>query len=47
MPRHRLEDNIRMYLKEIGVNIRNWVVSAKDRDYWKAFANGTLNLQVS
>ena len=29
----RLEDNIRMDLKEIGTNTRNWVDSAKDRDY--------------
>jgi hypothetical protein len=27
-PRHRWEDNIRMDLKEIGINIRNWVDSA-------------------
>ena len=32
---HRLEDNIRMYLQEIGINIRNWVDWAQDRDYWK------------
>ena len=25
-PRRRWEDNIRMYLKEIGINTRNWVV---------------------
>ena len=34
-PRHRWEDNIRMDLKEIGINTRNWVDSALDRDYWK------------
>ena len=28
------EDNIRMDLKEIGINTRNWVDSAQDRDYW-------------
>ena len=33
-PRHRWEDNIRMDLKEIGINTRNWVDSAQDRDYW-------------
>ena len=27
-PRHRCEDNIRMDLKEIGINTRNWVHSA-------------------
>ena len=30
--RHRLEDNIRMDLKEIGINTRNWVDSAQDKD---------------
>ena len=33
-PRHRWEDNIRMDLKEIGINVRNWVDLAQDRDYW-------------
>ena len=32
-PRHRWEDNIKMDLKEIGINTRNWVNSAQDRDY--------------
>ena len=32
-PRRRWEDNIKMDLKEIGINTRNWVVSAQDRDY--------------
>jgi hypothetical protein len=27
-PRRRWEDNIRMNLKEIGINTRNWVDSA-------------------
>ena len=35
-PRHRLDDNIRMNLKEIGINMRNWVDLAQDRDYWRA-----------
>ena len=42
----RWEDNIRMYLKEIGVNTRNWIDSAQDRDYWRALVNATLNLRV-
>ena len=32
-PRRRWEDNIRMDLKEIGINTRNWVDLAQDRDY--------------
>ena len=34
-PRRRWEDNIRMDLKEIVINARNWVHSTKDRDYWR------------
>jgi hypothetical protein len=28
-PKRRWEDNIRMYLKQIGVDMRNWVDSAQ------------------
>ena len=44
--RHSWEDNITMDLKEIDINTRNWVDSAKDRDYWRALVNVTLNLRV-
>ena len=43
----RWEDNIRMDLKEIGINTSNWVDSAQDRNYWRALVNAALNLQVS
>ena len=46
-PRRRWEDNIRMDLKEIDINTRNWVDSAQDRDYWRALVNAVLNLRVS
>ena len=45
-PRSRGEDHISMDLKEIGINTRNWVDSAQDRDYWRVLVNWTLNLQV-
>ena len=45
-PRRRWEDNIRMDLKEIGINTRNWVDSIQDMDYWRALVNATLNLRV-
>ena len=32
-PRRRWENNIRKDLKEIGINTRNWVDSAQNRDY--------------
>ena len=46
MPRYRWEDSIRMDLKEIGVNTRNWLDLAQSRDYWRALVIVTLNLQV-
>ena len=45
-PRRRWEDNIRMNLKEISINTRNWVDSAQDREYWRALVNAVLNLRV-
>ena len=45
-PRHIWEDNIRMDLKEIGINAGNWVVSARNRDYWRAVVNAALKLRV-
>ena len=33
-PKRRREDNIRMDRKEIDINMRNWVDSAQDMDYW-------------
>ena len=45
-PRRRWEDNIRMDLKEMGVNTMNWVDLAQDRDYWRALVNAVLNLRV-
>jgi hypothetical protein len=34
--RRRWEDNIRMDLKEIGINKRNWIDSAQNMNYWRA-----------
>ena len=42
--RHRWEDNIRMGLKEIDINTRNWIGSAQDWD-WRALENAALNLK--
>ena len=46
-PRHRWEDNIRMDLKEIGNNMRNWIDSAQGKDYWRALMNAALNLCIA
>ena len=38
-PRHKWEDNIRMDLKEIGINTKNWVDSAQHSNYWRALVD--------
>ena len=38
-PRCRWEYNIIMNLKELPVNVRNWINSTNDRDYWRALVN--------
>ena len=45
-PRCTWKDKIRMGLKEIAINTRNWVDSVQDRDYWRALVNSALNLRV-
>ena len=45
-PRRRWEDNIRMDLKKIRINTRNWVDPSQDWDYWRALVNAALNLRV-
>ena len=46
MPRSRWENNIRMYLKEIGIDTRSWVDSDQDKEYWRALVNAALNHRV-
>ena len=46
-PRRRWDDNIRMDLKEIAINTRNWVDLAQDRVYWRSLVNAALNLRVT
>ena len=43
-PRRRWEGNIKMDLKEIGINAGNWEDSTQDRNYWRAVVNAALNL---
>ena len=40
------EMDSKFYLKEIGINTKNWVDSAQYRDYWRALVNEALNLRV-
>jgi hypothetical protein len=45
-PRSRWKDNIRMNLKEIGIDTRNWTDLAPDKGYWRALVNEALTLRV-
>jgi hypothetical protein len=45
-PRCRWEDNIKLNLKEIGINGANWIQLAQDRVQWWAFVNTVMSLQV-
>jgi hypothetical protein len=45
-PRHRWEDNIKMDLRELGIDGVNWVWIVEDRVQWRAFVNTAVNLQV-
>jgi hypothetical protein len=45
-PRRRWEDNIKMDLREIGIDVVNWIPLAKDRVQWRACVNTVMNLRV-
>jgi hypothetical protein len=45
-PRRRWEDNIKLDLRETGIDGANWINLAQDRAQWRAFANTVTNLQV-
>jgi hypothetical protein len=45
-PRHRWEDNIKLDLREMGINEANWIWLAQDRIQWWAFVNTVMNPQV-
>jgi hypothetical protein len=45
-PRRRWEDNIKMDLREIGIDGANWIQLAQDRVRRRAFMSTVMNLQV-
>jgi hypothetical protein len=45
-PRRRWEDNIKMDLKEIGIDGANWIRLAQDRAQWRACVNTVMILRV-
>jgi hypothetical protein len=44
--RRRWEDNIKLDLREIGIDGANWIHLAQDRVQWRAFVNTVMNLRV-
>jgi hypothetical protein len=45
-PRRRREDNIKMDLRETGIDGANWIQLAQDRVQWRAFVNTVTSLRV-
>jgi hypothetical protein len=43
-PRHRWEDNIGMYLRELFWDCLDWMHLAEDTDWWQALVNTVMNL---
>jgi hypothetical protein len=45
-PRYRWEDNIKMDLREIGIDGAIWIRLAQNRVLWRAFVCTVMNLWV-
>jgi hypothetical protein len=45
-PRRRWEDNIKLDLREIGIDRVNWIRLAQDRVQWRAFVNTVMYLRI-
>jgi hypothetical protein len=45
-PRSRWEDNIKMDLRETGIDGAKWIQMAQDRVQWWAFVNAVMNIPV-
>ncbi|KAJ4434037.1 hypothetical protein ANN_16356 [Periplaneta americana] len=44
-PRRRWEDNIKMDLREVEYDDRDWINLAQDRDRWRAYVRAAMNLR--
>jgi hypothetical protein len=45
-PRHRWEDNIKIDLREMGIDGVNWIQLVQDRVWWWTSVSMVMNLQV-
>jgi hypothetical protein len=46
-PRRRWEDNIKMDLREIGIDGADWIQLIQDKVQWRVFVKTVMNLRVS
>ncbi|KAJ4442618.1 hypothetical protein ANN_04207 [Periplaneta americana] len=44
-PRRRWKDNIKMDLREVGYDDREWINLAQDRAKWRAYVRAAMNLR--
>ena len=42
----RLEDNIKMDLREVGCDPGDWIALAVDRNQWQSYVRAVMNLRV-
>ena len=45
-PRRRWEDNIKMYLQEVGEGCADWMELAQDRERWRVLLSTAMNFRV-
>jgi len=45
-PRRRWDDNIKIYLQDVGCGGMDWIELAQDRDRWRALVNAVMNPRV-
>ena len=45
-PRHRWEDNIKMFLQKVGGGCGDWMELAQDRQRWRAPVSTVKNFRV-
>ncbi|KAJ4439562.1 hypothetical protein ANN_07689 [Periplaneta americana] len=46
-PRRRWEDDIKIDLREVGYDDRDWINLAQDRDQWRAYVRAAMNLRLT
>jgi hypothetical protein len=45
-PRRRWEDNVRLYLQEVGCGREDWIGLAQDGDRWRVLVSAVRNVRV-